>query len=152
MLDKLKKWLFKKAETGLDKVMITCGLFLVNMLWLLGMVKFLTYINEVGYEDARIPAFFYACIMAPLWEELAFRVIPISIARKFGEQFIIPVVILSSLIFGWGHGNGTNSLLIQGVGGLLLSVVYIKTNYNYWCSVAMHFAWNFWIIFLTPTF
>lgn len=150
MLDKLKKWLFKKAETGLDKVMFTAGAFLFNMIWLFGIVTFLKYINMKGYENWQIPAFFYACIMAPLWEELAFRVIPISIARKFGEQFIIPVVLLSSLIFGWGHGGGTNSLLIQGVGGLLLSAVYIKTNYNYWCVVAMHAAWNTWVIFLPP--
>lgn len=148
MLDSLKKWLFKKAETGLDKIMITAGAFLFNMVWLLAIVTFLRYINNEA--SLQVQDFFYACIMAPLWEELAFRVIPISIARKFGEQFIIPVVLLSSLIFGWGHGNGPNSLLIQGIGGLLLSAVYIKTGYNYWCSVAMHFMWNFWIIFLHP--
>ena len=148
MLEKFKKWLFKKADTGLDKVMITAGAFLFNMIWLLAIVTFLNYIN---YQDNwKIPAFFYACIMAPLWEELAFRVIPISIARKFGDQFIIPVVLLSSLIFGWGHGNGTNSLLMQGIGGLILSCVYIKTGYNYWCSVALHCAWNVWVIFLPP--
>lgn len=150
MLDKFTKWLFKKADTGLDKVMITSGAFLFNMIWLFIIVTFLQYINTEGYQNWKIPAFFYACIMAPLWEELAFRVIPISIARKFGDQFIIPVILLSSLLFGWGHGNGTNSLLIQGVGGLILSAVYIKTNYNYWCVVVMHSAWNIWVLFLPP--
>ena len=148
MGDKIKKWLFKKADNTADKVQITLAAFLLNMLWLIGIVTFLTYVNL--HENWQIPTIFYACIMAPLWEELAFRVIPISIAKKFGEQFIIPVVLLSTLLFGWGHGNGTNSLLIQGVGGLILSIVYIKTNYNYWCAVALHAAWNTWVIFFPP--
>lgn len=146
MLEKIKKWLFTPAKTVADKVVVTSSALILNVIWLMGVVALLTFVYNGPWQYQAI---LFGCILAPLWEELAFRVIPLKIARMFGNDFIIPMVGLSSLIFGWGHGNGTISLLIQGVGGVFLSIVYIKTNYNYWAAVALHAAWNIWALFGT---
>ncbi|HEY0751364.1 MAG TPA: CPBP family intramembrane glutamic endopeptidase [Chitinophagaceae bacterium] len=136
----------KPAKTVSEKVTVTLAALLFNILWLMVAVFILDWVHDAGWERR---AFFFGVITAPLWEELAFRVIPIGIAKRFGEQYIMPVILLSSIIFGWGHGSGPISLMIQGVGGFILSLVYIKTNYNYWCVVALHAMWNFWAIFGT---
>lgn len=148
MLEKLKAWLTKPADTVVDKIMFGAGAFLLNMVWLFVVIAGLTFLDESRWNGhPEYWAFFFGCVFAPLWEELAFRVIPIQIARGFGDKFLIPVIFLSSLIFGWGHGNGPVSLLIQGVGGLILACTYVKTKYNYWVVVAMHSAWNIWQLF-----
>lgn len=149
MLDKLLKWLSKPAPTLLDKVMFGFAGFALSLVWFFFLIHFLDYIHAQRFGDhPEYWVIFFACIFAPLWEELAFRVIPMQYAKNLGPQYIIPTLFLSSLIFGWGHGQGPISLLIQGVGGFILGVAYIKTNYNYWVPVAMHSAWNIWAIFI----
>lgn len=91
---------------------------------------------------------FFACFLAPLWEELAFRYVPITFAKSLGKDFILPAIVLSSIVFGWGHGAGIISLLIQGMMGFVLSLLYIKNNYSYWSSVIVHSAWNITCIWL----
>lgn len=158
MLDKLKKlwsavkktsikeWIFTPIKKKRYIPILVVSAFGLNVAWIMGIIPFLKFLF---YNDNQVyTAIFFGCIFAPLWEEFAFRVIPMWIAKGFGEKFIIPVVMLSSLIFGWGHGNGPVSLLIQGVGGLFLATVYIKSNYNYWAAVALHSIWNVWAIFL----
>lgn len=141
MLEKIKEWLFKPAKSKEQKVSLALSAFAICVLWVFSIVGFLNLISDFPV----IATFFFACIFAPLWEELAFRVAPIWIARLFGEKFIIPVVIISSLLFGWGHGNGPVSLLIQGAMGFVFSALYLKT--NYWYAVALHSAWNTFVIF-----
>lgn len=85
---------------------------------------------------------FFAVIWAPLWEELAFRHAPALLAKALGEKFLLPIIIISCGLFGWGHGNGPESLLLQGVMGFVFFYVYIKNGYSYWSSVALHSLWN----------
>lgn len=147
------------AKTLQDRIKLVCMLFVANIAWALLMDKFLGYLwPEMfahygsffqSYQFFASPTppfryeFFMACIAAPLWEELAFRVAPYKIAQRFGKEYLIPVVILSTMLFGWGHGAGTISLMFQGFGGLFLTYAYIKSGYSYWSSVALHFTWNF---------
>lgn len=152
------------AKTLRERLKLVCMLFVLNIAWALLMDKFLGYLwPEMfahygsylqGYQfkpwqfflSPEPPfryEFFMTCIAAPLWEELAFRVAPYKIAQKFGQEYLIPVVLLSTIIFGWGHGAGTISLMFQGFGGLFLTYAYLKSGYSYWTSVALHFTWNF---------
>lgn len=91
---------------------------------------------------------FFGCFLAPLWEELAFRYVPITFAKNLGKQYILPAIVLSSAIFGWGHGYGTTSLLLQGTMGFLFSLLYIKNNYSYWSAAILHAAWNITCIWI----
>lgn len=78
-----------------------------------------------------------------LWEEVVFRLMPsllcmlvIFIAAILGildhtnsklwKQMFLSTIILSSIIFGYLHGNIIN-IFIQGVGGLIFFWVWIKS-------------------------
>ena len=98
---------------------------------------------------ALLSEFFFAVILAPLWEELAFRHAPALIAKALGEKLLMPIIIISSIIFGWEHGHGPESLLLQGVMGFIFFSVYVKNNYSYWSSVTLHSLWNGVIFFGT---
>ena len=101
-----------------------------------------TYVFDLNY-------LFYACILAPLWEELLFRKVPITIANIINPKLLWPVIIMSSAIFGWSHGDGMRSLLLQGVLGVTTSYVYIKNGNSYWSIVIIHSSWNLLVPYLS---
>lgn len=83
---------------------------------------------------------FMSCIWAPVWEEAVFRYAPLQLIR--GSQIdLVPVVLLSSALFGWLHG-GAGNVMIQGVYGLIFSWVYIKNEYSLISSMILHSGWN----------
>ena len=131
---------------------ILLGLLII-FTWVIFLNNFLEVViglNHIPHHNTiSIKNFFFLCIIAPLWEELAFRYVPITIASIFNKELVLPVIILSSIIFGWGHGNGTMSLLYQGVMGGVFSYVYVKNGYHYLSAVAIHFLWNL-VCFLYP--
>lgn len=102
--------------------------------------------------DARLK-FFLACIMAPLWEESIFRYFSIRFAQ-FCDALIkrawmlLPMVLLSSIVFGILHGTVFN-ILFQGVGGLIFCWLYLKNNNSFWSVVAAHGLWNLGVLAAT---
>ena len=64
-----------------------------------------------------------------------------------GTSFILPVMILTSIIFGIIHGNVIN-IMYQGVGGFIFAWLMIKG--GYWPAVMAHFMWNFMLMFGMP--
>lgn len=153
----LKYLLDNPEKTLKGKIRNILLIFIIEMFWLAGIQIFLKTLFPNGvdrYPKELAPGvaatFFFGCIWAPLWEELAFRFAPITLAKHFGKEVIMPVIVLSSVLFGWGHGYGPISLLIQGVGGFLFSILYIKNNFSYWSTVTAHFLWNFTLIFVIP--
>lgn len=89
-------------------------------------------------------------VFLPLLEELFFRWLPLfSVTTLFylvilflkkkkrntktinniGIACVVIVVVLFSACFGYGHGNYYN-LLIQGVLGLILSMIYLRVYYR----------------------
>jgi hypothetical protein len=173
-----QKWLSRPTETVSGKIGNVIAAFSLNVIWIIFIVAVLSavmpWMKPLGFAmPKRMPTpnyIFFTIIMAPLWEELAFRVAPYKIARwfeslmskvdqilykeravKYGTAkftLMLQVILMAIIIFGWGHGNGTISLLVQGMGGLFLSIVYIKNNYSYWSSVALHAMWNTFVLFL----
>lgn len=108
-------------------------------------------IDQFGYTPpSKLYLFIFSIIVAPLWEELAFRVAPFKIAKIFGDAALLPVLILSTCLFGWGHGYGPVSLLNQGTTGLIFAMVYLKNGYSYWSSVSLHALWNLMVIYFLP--
>lgn len=143
-MEKFKQWLFTPLTKAGDKIQITLSAFMIKMGWFFLIVALTDYVKTL--PDA-FAIFFYYCFITPLWEELAFRVIPITIAKNFGQNMILPVIGLSAIIFGFGHPGGLDALLVQGIGCLVYSIVYIKSNYNYWLIASIHAAWNIWAFF-----
>lgn len=112
-------------------------------------VKFLDKLLELVIHQQKAvestltaSTFLFACIVAPLWEELAFRHLPAKISTIINPKLLWPVLILSCIIFGFGHGYGVKSLMYQGVLGLGFTWVYVINKNNYWLAVLTHCIWN----------
>jgi membrane protease YdiL (CAAX protease family) len=98
---------------------------------------------------ASIPrgSWMYLIIFAPVIEELVFRyaILKMTLDHLHLRQNVYLVAIVVSFIFGMLH-HSPNALLCQGVLGLVLSFVYIKTR-SYWLCVLFHAGWNSMIHF-----
>lgn len=144
--------------------------------------------NKLGLKmdmDGWFSGFFFACILAPIWENAVFfNFIIRKIQRKFyldnirmeadlsspahaslglyeksqirqdvakhNDRYLWAAIIVNCAIFGLAHGSVIN-ILVQGVGGLVMCQVFLKTN-SYWWSVVLHAFWNFMLMFGLPTF
>jgi membrane protease YdiL (CAAX protease family) len=91
--------------------------------------------------EISLQAFIEYIAFTALWEEMAFRVVPIKVATIINPKLLWPVIFLSSIIFGWGHG-GLHGLMFQGVMGIGFSYVYVKSKYSYLSVVVLHAMWN----------
>lgn len=121
--------------------------FVVCLIWTIAMQAFLSLFTSMPpflshRSTFSVAGLFFGCVWAPIWEELAFRVVPVTIARTLNQEAVLPVVFLSSIIFGWAHNFGPVSLLFQGFMGFAFSVMYIKNNYCYASAVTLHSMWN----------
>lgn len=156
----IMKLVEKKSIGWKEKANVVLSTYVVNLLWIVALIFLLSAVfgtgNAMGFLRSGIgasynllPEFFMSCLFAPLWEELAFRYVPITIARNAGHKYILPIVVGSSIFFGVLHG-GVINILIQGVGGILMSYVYIKNGYCYWSSTAYHFLWNAMLVIGFP--
>lgn len=83
---------------------------------------------------------FFSCIFAPIWEEAAFRYAPIKIAQNAGNQYVMPVIVISSCTFGWGHGDCIEGVFLQGGLGFIFSFVYLQGGYK--ASLIVHILYN----------
>lgn len=91
------------------------------------------------YDPTGPFALFSSLVQAPLIEELIFRYAPLQFVK--GTPHVLPMMIISSAIFGWLHGGFIN-VMMQGVTGFCFAVVYVKNGYHYWSAVLLHAAWN----------
>ncbi len=149
----------QKSKPIVEEFITIFGVAFILVFWLAFLKYVLPYMvsyNMFGTEYKPLGKFVFMCLLAPLWEELAFRHAPFLIVEqlksKLKVDITIPCIILTSVLFGWGHGNGVISLLIQGIGGFFLSMVYLRSRLKYWGSVTMHFVWNFSLVYIFPVF
>jgi len=161
---------FSSEVTKLQKIRNVCNFLIFNMLWTALMITFL--VSAFGFQIGEIKslvasnftlkaasklfntdiraALFLGCVLAPLWEEAVFRYVAIRLGQGLDQLLgkawmLLPVVCLSSIIFGRAHGNSLN-ILFQGVGGFGLCWLYLKNKNSYWSVVSAHAIWNLIII------
>lgn len=89
----------------------------------------------------------FSCIIAPIWETLVFIWAPLALVKD-KKHLWLPVVIISSFIFGMGHKFSPHPILVQGVFGVIFSAVYIKNGFSYWSAVILHGLWNFTVMYM----
>jgi membrane protease YdiL (CAAX protease family) len=140
----------EKSKSLSEKIAIFISAYILCILWAFLFdfsIKIMGYPYEIegGHYESYIHFVFYSFIFAPLWEELAFRYAPLEIAKKLGKDTILPMMILSSAIFGWGHYNNPESVLLQGMLGFIFSYVYLK-NGLLW-SMLLHSIYNISVTF-----
>jgi membrane protease YdiL (CAAX protease family) len=110
--------------------------YAVQHVWVNMFILFREFMN--GYS-IHISNLFFMVIVAPIWEETLFRHIPITIGKKYFPKVLVEIIIGSSIIFGWIHGDVTN-IIVQGFIGLTLCFVYIKLGLRY--AILSHAIWN----------
>ena len=125
--------------TGFILISLVTGTF-----YLTGLYKPLS----VGYFSILIKAFMLFSVMGIL-EEIVFRGIIYRITEK--RLGTIWALIISSLIFGFGHAANTNFNLFSGLAialelGLLTGIYFTLTQ-RLWVPIALHIGWNFSFIF-----
>lgn len=142
------KFLEDKETTFLGKIKNIIFCFFIYIIWMKLIILFYStlfasaQIDFGVYKYPTLVAFMLSCVFAPLWEEMVFRKIPMDIMVKLGRPDLLPsIIIFSSIIFGLVH-NGVPSLLIQGVLGFVMAVLYVKNGYSYWSVVTLHALWN----------
>ena len=141
------KTLFENPElTLMGRIKnILLGLFAI-IIWVpvvSQLLSLLSGIPRMPFEiEFSLEYLFTACLIAPLTEEVIFRLLPLTFVQNQKKDIILTTVIASSVLFGWAHGHGYISILYQGVMGFVFACVYIKNGYNYWSSVILHSLWN----------
>ncbi len=84
----------------------------------------------------------FACIIAPITEEVMFRgLLQGWLRKKFGAA---PAIIGNSLLFAFWHFD-PNGFVQYFALGLSQSCVYNKTR-NLWIAIIIHAMWNFWVM------
>lgn len=138
------------AKDTLSKIgVVTLG-FIATVIWMettwfLLMACGVIPNNPMPHVNYFTIGFFVSALFsdlwAPLWEEWIFRKSAIAIGL-LNDKILWPVIFISSCLFGWGHGHGPYSILMQGGMGVILAIVYLKNGCSYWSAVAVHIMWN----------
>ena len=108
--------------------------------------KFLTPMNLIY--------FLFMALMSGYTEELFLRGIFFRLFEQGLGSWI--AIIVSSLVFGFGHLNNPNATILSSVfisieAGVILAAAFMYTG-RLWLPMAIHFAWNFSLggLFGTP--
>lgn len=115
--------------TGFDVLLEKC----LNMIGLSAMEA----VESATSMSETISMFIYACIVAPLFEELVYRGIAMRRMQLMGRKF---AVIISAFLFGVMHANIPQAFFAFFVG---LVLGYTAVEYSIAYAILMHFINNF---------
>jgi len=119
-----------------------------------------SYFSALGIDKVALlskslgASLFYACVLAALWEEAAFRGWVIETCKRLFQgdrRALLYWVLLASILFGILHGGVVN-IIFQGVGGLMLSYIYLKNGSCIWSAIIMHSLYNLVLILTSKLF
>lgn len=128
----------------MQKLKTIFAVFTVQLLWCHFIFWFLGIgiaRDDISWQDALL----FGVFIAPVWEELLYRHLPIQLGVRYFPKALFPIIIGVSIIFGRNHGSEVN-ILIQGVYGILFSYTYLR--HGLFASIAQHMLWNFYCFFL----
>jgi len=113
------------------------------------LAKYLPFVQEYF---AAVPGLyvFMLLVFAPVIEEAVFRMLPLTIVQGTRPELVRAVlIVVCGIVFGIAHGSPMN-VFIQGVGGVLLGLLYLKNDNSQWSSyascVVVHAAYNFTVL------
>ena len=129
--------------------MITYGLAIAANLvttfsnWILKEVTGKGTINQVmdlldtDTSEAKLIAYFVACFVAPLMEELVFRRMLLTRMLPFGER---AAILTSGIMFGLFHGN-LSQVLYASILGICFGYLYVRTGKIHY-TILLHMLIN----------
>lgn len=96
-------------------------------------------IIEKSLTDILLMDIFFPILIAPIFEELLFRMGLYSLLRqRFGKWFSIAIC---TLVFATMHGYSIQGFFACLTGGLLFMLIYVSTG-NIWYSIIAHMVCN----------
>lgn len=135
-MEKLDKLWAKFMKMSIIKLYPLALVF--NFIWCI-LIGFILHLLGVSFSQnvastSELTSTLFLVPMCALVEEMLFRWLPFmlfftlfgKINREKSKYGILAVVIISSGIFGYVHGNIFN-VLIQGVSGVILCAFYLRT-------------------------
>ena len=152
-------WLLHEPHTVRQYVWTLFWLLIFNMAWdyswdlILGTSGFAMYTLSVsGLSSLLSKELLGSLLLIPLEEEFLFRALPLWLAvRLLRPWALVPIVLITSVVFGFGH-EGAIGILFQGVGGITFSLVFLKCGGMrgaFWkpfiTAVLLHVAVNGWV-------
>lgn len=128
------------AKTFLCFLILCMGAQMVNTLWIVLLETALypmgksvmPVLESVAGSSDTFSMFLYACVFAPVWEEVLFRGCVLRALRPYGKRFSI---LGSAVLFGLFHGN-----LLQTPYALLMGLLlgYLTVEYSIVWAVLLH--------------
>ena len=128
-----------QAFTLKAKIINIAIFWVIKFIWYTFIAIFL---KQYIFDSINKVDFFFIVLLGPLVEEVIYRWFPITVATKLGKEYVLPAIVLSSIIFGLRHEFGLLSVLIQGVGGFMYSILFIRNNYCLTSTFVGHSSWN----------
>lgn len=113
------------------------------------MESYAELIEQSGLGELSVLSTILTLVCAPLVEEIAFRGITMTWAKKLSPKFWVANV-LQALLFGIAHAN-----LVQGAYAFILGLVlgYVANKYkSLWASIIGHLVFNFTGTYLVAVF
>lgn len=96
-------------------------------------------IVEKSLADILLMDIFFSILIAPIFEELLFRMGMYSLLRhRFGKKLSI---VICTLVFAAIHGYSIQGFCSCLTGGLLFILIYVSTG-NIWYSIIAHMVCN----------
>ncbi len=127
-----KQWSFKTLVWLVPAIVIAklfYGIFIITAYKCIGVQE--PPDSELITQLLRskpLELFLLACFVGPIAEELMYRFLPMWVGVEFSRSpyILLLIIIVSSVLFGYGH-YGWWSLMIQGVGGIVSSIIFLKS-------------------------
>jgi len=95
-------------------------------------------IHRKGPQDWQ-ESFYWMCIVAPVYEEIVYRMLlTVTLLPLLGERWII---VVSGVLFGWIHSQRGNPSPDNLIAGLFLQWAYLRSG-ALLVPIAMHSAGN----------
>ncbi len=116
---------------GLLVVFLSGQALALGVQWLLALMG-MDMSEAVDVSTDSVSMFLYACILAPISEEILFRGLILRSFQPFGKKFAI---FASAFLFGIYHGNFIQSPFAFVVG---LVLGYVAVEYSMFWSILLH--------------
>jgi membrane protease YdiL (CAAX protease family) len=160
-----RRWL-RKEPKGLELLSFVYSAllwkftYMICVMWILSGVYLIlgqkmpaTYTEEEAAAFLKLPM--YNFLLLAFMEEILFRApLGILLRLKMGLGKVICSMLALSIFFGYLHG-GIGNIFIQGMAGVILSLVFLKCGgYNLNMPKAlvtttlMHFSFNVTLVFI----
>lgn len=150
MFPEMKNYSFKRPDWRILLAIALCTplyiaikyrlIYYIAGLWTTFDLELMIYDAEELKSD--LLASVSAVILAPIYEELCFRFIPVSIYRKKATRIVVGIIM--AFMFAWLHGDNWVAVTVDAV---VYCTLFLVTK-NVWTNIVAHSCNNLFVTVL----